>query len=359
MKNILLFAEGTSENSRGGEDGIKTNIGKLYDLAVKDQTQVVGYRYGVGSKNNPLVKYVQRAVGYGLRNNMMVLYKQLSDIYAPGDEIFVFGFSRGSYTVRSLVGLINAFGIVPRANSETLNAIEDMYRIPPEFRKYYPAYKKITEMQSYKTRIKFVGVFDSVSSLGFPFPAALKVIAENSLPPIMSGAVEMLSKVCVGYHDTTLRNVDYAYQAVALDERRSSFLPALWTEANDPDLKEIKQVWFSGNHSNIGGGYKDTGLSDITLLWMMQKAIACGARFNSPDVKPDIMGEMPNEFSTWYYKITSTVYRQAGEQLACKEYLHEAALLRHKASIFGGEHKKNLVVNYTGYDNASRLPIEK
>jgi uncharacterized protein (DUF2235 family) len=119
MKNILLFADGTSENSHGGEDNIKTNIAKIFELAINDENQHTHYHYGVGSKNNPLVKYVQRAVGYGLRDNMMKLYKHLTEVYEEGDEIYLFGFSRGAYTVRSLVGLINMVGIVQGATMKT------------------------------------------------------------------------------------------------------------------------------------------------------------------------------------------------------------------------------------------------
>ena len=206
---------------------------------------------------------------YGLTKNLLQGYEWLAKSYAEGDEIWLFGFSRGAYTARSLAGLIRKCGLLRIVTQPLLDKAEEMYRdknLGPddaECVKFRSLYSRA------ETRVHFIGVWDTVGALGIP--------------------VAVLSRDKYSWHDTQLSGiVDHAYHALALDEHRADYDVALWTSSDGrqkPQNIEVEQRWFIGAHSNVGGGYDNDPLADIPLKWMMQKAEGAGLKldqFNLP-----------------------------------------------------------------------------
>jgi len=194
-------------------------------------------------------------------------------LYEPGDEIFLLGFSRGAYTVRALAGLIRNCGILKQryAAEEASNVLRFYLRRLPRTTPDAPSALLLRKTYSNDTRIKFVGVWDTVGALGIPM-----------------GPLRSLRRGMI-FHDTYLSmNVENAFHALAIDEQRRPFVPALWLQQARAVGQRLEQVWFCGVHSNIGGGYADTGLSDITLVWMINRAVECGLRIDKAEVWPAI-----------------------------------------------------------------------
>ena len=207
-----------------------------------------------------LRRRVEGATGYGISHNIRDAYEFLAANYGKGDDIFLFGFSRGAYTVRSLAGLIGEVGLlVPEAT----HLIPRLYRAYQRrsLRRFQEEYGDVLQDIQDTTRtelgvlpIRFLGVWDTVGALGAPTPL-LKWITKPM--------------GWVSFHNTTLgKTVHYAYQALALHELRRDFEPAIWTERG-PATRGIEQVWFAGAHSDVGGGYEERGLSNESLRWMM------------------------------------------------------------------------------------------
>ncbi|HEB53392.1 MAG TPA: DUF2235 domain-containing protein, partial [bacterium] len=182
--------------------------------------------------------------------------------YAPGDELYLFGFSRGAYTVRSLCGMINNCGILKRPDARLIEAAFTLYKRPSK--KYAPdgegavAFRRQHSHPS--RRVHFVGVWDTVGAMGIPIS--------------FLGLFEDKDE----FYDTKIgRNVAIARHALAIDEFRRDFEPTIWNERPSMDLR---QVWFAGAHSDVGGGYPagrdGTLLSDIPLAWMMREAQRAG-----------------------------------------------------------------------------------
>jgi uncharacterized protein (DUF2235 family) len=233
--------------------------------------QTVLYDAGVGT-GNWFDRIAGGMLGAGLAENVKQTYAWLALNYAPGDEVFFFGFSRGAFTVRSLGGLIGLVGILDKRDLSKLGHAWDYYRTPPRQRTARQRHEFLCRFGAdapCKLRIDFIGVWDTVGALGIPF-----------------GPLRVVSKRRFQFHNTNLGdNVARAYQALAIDERRRVFAPAIWRReagiedrlrAYGIDDQVIEQTWFAGVHSNVGGGYPDSGLSDIAFVWMARKAQACG-----------------------------------------------------------------------------------
>lgn len=260
MKRIVLCADGTWDGTSNN-----TNVFKIFNKLVVTPTQIPLYDTGVGSSGQALEKILGGAFGTGLFQKIKDGYTKIAHVYEPGDELYLFGFSRGAYTARSLAGMISACGLPTQPfDSKLIDGVFEAYRQAGQraaMLQDLAAYKLV------KTPIKMIGVWDTVGSLG--------------IPAIFGG----VSPLLYGFLDTGLHpNVANAYQALAIDERRAEFPPTLWT--GQPVAGQvIEQVWFVGAHSDVGGGYaagdEDAGttLSDVTLGWMMGKAAALGLEF--------------------------------------------------------------------------------
>ena len=261
MRNLIVCCDGTWNDPKNKDGGVPapTNVRKLFeavDLESPDPVQLTRYQSGVGT-GGLLDKALGGVLGFGLGEDIRDCYQWLSDKYQAGDNIFIFGFSRGAFSARSLAGMICKFGLVD-FNHSTFKRRDDLIKhiYQDAFIENKPLNRKIAFMEA-SNRVAFVGVWDTVGALGIPDDKAFLNIFDR--------------KKKHRFPDVSLSpNVSQARHAVALNEARGSFTPTLWdTERDDAS---IKQIWFPGVHSDIGGGYRETGLSDITLHWMIREA---------------------------------------------------------------------------------------
>jgi uncharacterized protein (DUF2235 family) len=253
-KRIIYCADGTWDNR-----STNTNVGRLFKALTTSANQLPFYDDGVGAEGNLFQRFAGGAFGLGLWREVKEGYAAIAHAYEAGDEVYLFGFSRGAYTARSLGGMIAVAGL-PTANFDD-NLVDlafNAYRDKDDRAEILAA---LDTYRLFDAKITMIGVWDTVGSLG--------------IPSVIGG----VDPVLYGFLDTSLHpDVLNAYQALAIDERRCEFPATLWTSAPGP-RQTIEQVWFAGVHGDVGGGYPETGLSDITLGWMMGKAKALGLEF--------------------------------------------------------------------------------
>jgi uncharacterized protein (DUF2235 family) len=290
-KNIVLLSDGTGQGA-SMPTAERTNVWKLWDATKKaaPAQQVTFYDEGLGAEHKAewwrwAYDLASRATGLGISQNIKDCYTALIEYYEPGDRVFLFGFSRGAFTVRSLGGVLSLCGIPQRdaaGNSPrdrqnkkgrlavVEEAVEKVYKHYGDNEKererialgadYRERYRSFTMDSSSPSFPYFIGVWDTVRALGIPGSSGL-VLWRHA------------------FHDATLNAlVPYARQALSIDENREIFAPEIWDESGEsPEAKargRIKQVWFPGVHSDVGGGYRETGLSDLALEWMIKEATA-------------------------------------------------------------------------------------
>jgi uncharacterized protein (DUF2235 family) len=259
-KRIVFCADGTWDGTSSS-----TNVFKMFNATLVSSTQMPFYDNGVGADGTPLEKLTGGAFGLGIFQKIKDGYTKISQVYDADDEIFIFGFSRGAYTARSLAGMIAICGL-PTANFDD-SLVETAFQAYRNKDQRSALLASLNKCSLYNAKITMVGVWDTVGSLG--------------IPSVIGG----VSPILYGFLDTGLHpDVLNAIQALAIDERRVEFPPTLWT--GDPAPGQVlEQVWFCGCHSDVGGGTppgaEDAGttLSDITLAWMMSKAAALGLQF--------------------------------------------------------------------------------
>jgi uncharacterized protein (DUF2235 family) len=268
MKNIIFCADGTWNHPDQMQDGLPadTNVYKFFKALPMTAEQLPLYDDGVGAQGTPIDRLLGGAIGDGLFAKIKDGYTQIAHSYQEGDQIFLFGFSRGAYTARALAGMIAVCGLPDstKFSGQATEAAFQAYRTPTNRQVLLAALA--ADYGNRDVEIAVVGVWDTVGALGIP------------------GCVfEGLDEQIYGFLSLTLHpNVHAAYHAVSIDERRAEFAATLWMPPLAPG-QELDQVWFAGVHGDVGGGYGETGLSDITLGWMMQKARAKGVSFD-PDV---------------------------------------------------------------------------
>lgn len=307
-KKIVLCFDGT-----WNDPSSNTNVVKIHrSIVAEDKTpsklkkQIGGsaltlstddikwYDAGVGT--GFMNKYRGGILGRGLSKNIRQGYLFIVDNYVQGDEIYLFGFSRGSYTARSLVGLIRNIGILKENKqpgkdvdkNDILNEGFELYQKRDDGADTDEAKAFRVKHSHDNVRIEFLGIWDTVGALGIP-SNKLKKMDEKYL-----------------FHDTRLSGrVNHAYHALAIDETRPEFAPTLWTSTAATG-QQVEQTWFSGVHSEVGGGNKPS-LTDAPLRWMQDKAIATGLKCDSaqmpfPDEQSYIKAKVHNHFSfrKWY-----------------------------------------------------------
>jgi uncharacterized protein (DUF2235 family) len=256
-RKIAFCADGTWDSTASD-----TNVYRISKaiLAIPGQ-QFSFYDDGVGSDGTPIEKLLGGAFGNGLFQKIKDGYSAVASVYEDGDEIFIFGFSRGAYTARSLAGMIAACGL-PTKNPDTtlVNSAFQAYRNKnnrAQILATLAAYGLVD------AQITMVGVWDTVGSLGIP------------------ASIGQVDPLVYGFLDTSLSpKILNASHAVAIDERRAEFPPTLWTSTPQPG-QTMKQVYFCGVHCDVGGGYADdtgsgTALADIPFSWMMANAQKLG-----------------------------------------------------------------------------------
>jgi type VI secretion system (T6SS) phospholipase Tle1-like effector len=291
MKHIVVCCDGTWNRADQARDGVPTptNVrvfhNLLADTAQDGTRQVARYFSGVGADGSLLSRTFDGGTGRGLSRNIMNAYLWLANTYEPGDLISVVGFSRGAYTVRSLVAMLTSCGLaqIPAPGSGAPGGAWDVVRrvyedgyVPGVARRdrawhagtvFFPDFgppADAADRGALGARIEFLGVWDTVGSLGIPDFFGLLNLADDDAG--------------YAFHDTHLNpGVRCARHAVALDERRGPFAPTLWTTPGGQSLQDadrVQQLWFPGCHSDVGGGYRESGLSDGALRWMIDEASA-------------------------------------------------------------------------------------
>jgi Uncharacterized alpha/beta hydrolase domain (DUF2235) len=223
--------------------------------------------YGKGVGLEPGMRLSGGALGKGLSENVREAYRWLVRRYADGAEIYVFGFSRGAYTARSLTGLINYAGLLRPQDEGAIEDAYEAYRFRQRERAKTRFHESAARQRSRQVRLRFLGVFDTVGSLGLPLDWVKTITSD-------------LPHLNLQFHDTRLcGNVDVACQALAIDERRGPYEPTWW-EAPAPGAvmpDKVLQVWFPGVHSDVGGGYvDDRSLAEVALGWMLEQAREAG-----------------------------------------------------------------------------------
>lgn len=293
-KNIILTSDGTG--NKGGQ-GADTNVFKTYlavSLAASKTNQVAFHDDGVGNDKNKILRGISGALGVGLSDNVKEIYAFLCRNYEPGDRIYLFGFSRGAATVRTLAGLIIACGVIdgkspdsPYLHDHDLqNKIDDAMKVYQKWEKHennkgmtFQNELEVNACGYANVPIHFVGVWDTVSALGFPTGWPWYI---NWFANVVRWLMNKVSPHT--FHDFQLNHqVHHAYHAIAIDDERKTFHPLIWDETAKRKPKYIEQVWFSGAHSNVGGGYPKCGLSNVALEWMMVQAAQHGL-----DIEPTL-----------------------------------------------------------------------
>ena len=262
-KNIVICFDGTGNDFSGPS----SNVLKTYRLIIKDaeQGQVAFYDPGVGtvSTNNAYTAVLNKlirwrkaimggAFGLGVKHNIGDAYHYLMNCYVQGDKVFIFGFSRGAYTARAFAGMLKKCGLLHKRCENLLPYAEKIY-----FDK-----NNKEEAENFRSSVSrvcthhLVGVWDTVSSIGRGL--SKRTFFDADLNP----------DVKVGLH------------AISIDETRKKFPISLWAKSKNPK-QILKQVWFAGVHSDVGGGYPETGLSDFALSWMLNEARDNGLKIHS------------------------------------------------------------------------------
>lgn len=328
MKRIITCSDGTWNKPGVLIEGqtVRTNVQKMFEAiskydVVNNIYQLKHYDEGVGSEGGWFSKIFSAVTGKGIDENILSAYKFIMWNYEPGDEIYLFGFSRGAYTARSIAGLIRNCGILKKMD---LNLIKQAYAIYRD-RSEATGPKSETALQfksdnSYDiSSLKFIGVWDTVGALGIPL---------NSF--------QLANKRKYAFHDTTLSSiVDNAYHALSIDEKRGNFQPTLWNQSKDAGNRStpqtLEQRWFAGTHSNIGGGYPNEGLSDIALQWLVDKSKNLGLVFEDDIlkvIKPDYEGTYYESY-TFFYHMGKKYVRPIGETEGANEDVDESAINRY------------------------------
>lgn len=272
-KRLVVCCDGTWNRPDQLVDGIAapTNVAKLALAVAREDgdgvKQRLHYQPGVGTRRFERIR--GGALGLGLSRNVRECYRFLVESYEPGDELYLFGFSRGAYTARSTVGLVRNCGILRAEHGDRIGEAYRLYRARADRTKPDGVDAQVfRRMHSHPDAdIHFVGVWDTVGSLGIPIDGI-------RLPYVTK---------LWSFHDTTLSShVRHAYHALAIDEQRVPFKPTLWEQQPGAAEQVLEQVWFAGVHCDVGGGYSDPALAEIPLLWMAERARAAGLAFE-PD----------------------------------------------------------------------------
>lgn len=281
VKKIVLCFDGTWNKPESN-----TNVIKIYRSILGEDRSPKSVGEDVPTPVEPAIKWYDRGVGTnrwnkvrggltgrGLARNILEGYKFLVDNYESGDEIYLFGFSRGAYTARSLAGLIRNISILHKENAPEAE-IEDNPILMNGFWIYQRRGPKADTEEALFFRskysidsveIKFIGVWDTVGAMGIPLTDLDRVDQRYE------------------FHDTGLSKiVKNAYHALSIDETRPEFIPTLWTSKPKPGQR-VEQVWFAGVHSEVGGGKKPS-LTDVPLRWMQDKAQENGLEFDPKQI---------------------------------------------------------------------------
>ena len=296
-KNIILCSDGTGNKGGQGADSNVFRIFNAIDIHDTNLVQITFYDDGVGTAKNRYLRAVSGAFGFGFKGNVRDLYEFLARYYKADedDKVFMFGFSRGAATIRAFAGMVQECGLLDIRNSACQKGGKfDEGEFQKQIDLAMRAYEKIKSDRSLATafrakavkhdanapngalQIEMIGVWDTVSALGFPQDWSLAI-------DWIFRVADKLSETLFPhnfYNYQLNRSVKNVYHALAIDDERMTFHPKVWNEEDDDRPIEIEQVWFAGVHSNVGGGYPRSGMSMVALDWMMARAAGHGIHFN-------------------------------------------------------------------------------
>lgn len=392
-KKIIVCADGTWNDPEQLDRGslVPTNVVKIaraLALAKAEGQEEIFYDLGVGTGKG-LDRFMGGLTGSGLLHNIFECFLFIAERYQPGDSIYLFGFSRGAYTVRSLAGLICQFGIdkaltsqhlarpatnpddkpdkpaiTTESNRPVTASAKKASQSTEHLQQLRLAYKQLKTGKNdqvvsqykrthdcYEPTIEMIGVWDTVGSLGIPL----------LVPKWLLGSVlaEKLSKWLLGNYrflNVGLNpKVKSAYHALSIDENRRAFLPTLWDATTLDPHQRVKQVWFTGIHSNVGGGYADAGLSDNALLWMVEQAKQHGLQFSDTylarSTQTDTFyGEIRDERARWIKRVFFQKGMRHVDSLCAEAgivpVIAESAIERQKSVICKKPYKISLPQKY-------------
>jgi len=327
-KKLVLCFDGTwntpdHDGDIGGDHN--TNDRKMYEAVLAQDDggipQQAWYQPGIGHKWYNRIR--GGLFGCGLSANIREGYEYLIKHYEDGDQVFLFGFSRGAYIARSLVGLIRNCGLLYPRHKNMVRDAYALYRTRGDGADSENA-RYFRERYSRLIDIEFLGVWDTVGALGIPV-----------------GSFEWFNRSFYEFHDTELSGiVRHAYHAIAIDEHREPYVATLWDPKAKPN-QVMEQVWFPGAHADVGGGYPERELADITLQWMMGKAAACGLALDLqriPAVEDrHYLAPLHDSFRLFlggvYSQFANRHFRDIGRTLFGAECFHESVRRRCEALI--------------------------
>lgn len=336
MKRLIVCCDGTWNTPQNNNVTNVVHIARAVRPLAEDGTpQVVFYDWGVGT-DDKLDALSGGGLGRGLDKNITDCYRFLVHNYVPGDEIYFFGFSRGAYTARSCVGLIRNAWLLRKQYAGLIPKAYHIYRT--RWHADAQNARQFREPHCQKVGIRFLGVWDTVGALGIPL-----------------GLFKKLNQKRYAFHDTVIsRSVENAYHALAIDEQRKPFAPTIWKTAEDRARTE--QCWFAGVHSDIGGGYREAGLSHIALRWLTDKASSTGLELDDNYLNSVYAAnnetQLHNSFSG-AMKLLGRHRRAIGTTNG-DETLHSSAEQRHLNEV--NYRPKNLL-EYLARDEQMRLPL--
>ncbi len=318
-RRLIVCCDGTWDKLSHKDGGVfaPSNVAKMAGSIAphgNGMDQVVFYDSGIGT-GNALDRYAGGLVGVGISDNIKDGYQFLMHNFARGDEIYLFGFSRGAYTVRSLAGFIRKCGMLRKEYSFRIDEGYDIYRMrgKSDTADSERAEKFRSDYSWRDVPIKLIGVWDTVGALGLPGNVFRTIFGSKYL-----------------FHDVELSSsVEYGYHALAIDEKRHSFRATLWeqTDRGVAAGQQMEQAWFPGVHSDVGGGALPAGLSDEAFRWMRDKAEATGLVFDEWSPPGDALGEM-HESWKFPYKVIPKFWRPIDEQGNGNESISDAAIER-------------------------------
>jgi uncharacterized protein (DUF2235 family) len=336
MKTILICLDGTWNKSGATAAPTSTNVFRLYENAIKHKSprQIAFYNAGVGTRFFEKIR--GGLFGYGLYEQIKDGYQQIMESYQPGDQVIISGFSRGAFSARCLASFVAACGVLYQhrkslfslGEQRTVDHLWDLYKN----RQSDPAALRNFCSQNCHpptdTMVGAVAVWDTVGALGVPW----EIFGASRI----ANKAQEHENERLGFLDLKLSpRIARAYHAVALDEQRVPFQPTLW---DDPRVatKEILQVWFAGAHSNVGGGFADRGLSDISLDWMIRQ-LSKNHELDLEPVQPDPEGLWDpvgiTEMDTKSAKLDGYIVdTQKPREVPANSLLHPSAELRKKGN---------------------------
>lgn len=335
MKRLIICCDGTWHDAGRARPSNVLHLARAIAPRAPDGChQVLHYQPGIGSDfGRPLTA---AALGHGIDRDIQEAYRFLVHNYADGDEIWCFGYSRGAYTVRSLIGLLRNAWLLHKREAARIIGAYHVYRTlwGPDADNAI----RFRERWARPVKVQFLGVWETVGSLGIPL-----------------ALFDGLNQARYAFHDTRLSNiVSQARHALAIDERRELFTPTLWHTGAHRSYTE--QCWFSGAHADVGGGKHEGGLAAISLDWLAGEAAACGLALDADyldAVRADAGAAVVHRRARGLWRLWPREWREIGKTNG-DETLHSSAQERF---LHNSSYRPPNLQSYLRENDQLRLPL--